>query len=300
MSAESPGSSTAGRVAGSDFGARISALGRTAQRLMRNRVACVGLTLIVAAALIAMFAPLIATHSPTAQVLRDQLQSPSASHWFGTDDVGRDIFSRLVYGTRITLYIVFVTTAISVPIGLLLGAAAGYFGGIVDAALMRLTDVFLALPALILAMALVTAMGPGINNAIVAIALTIWPQMARLARAEAMLVRGAEFIEAARLMGASHVRIWLRHVVPVCISSVVVRATLNMAGVILAASALGFLGLGAQPPTPEWGTMLSSARSYLQGYWWMATFPGLAILLLSLAFNLLGDGLRDVLDPRGR
>jgi peptide/nickel transport system permease protein len=284
----------------SEVAARLASLRHAMARLLRNRLAVLGLAIVLLVLLVALFAPILATHSPTAQSLRDHLQSPSAAHWFGTDDLGRDIFSRLVHGTRITLYVVALVTVISVPIGVVLGAAAGYLGGWVDALLMRVTDVFLALPSLILAMALVTAMGAGIGNAILAIALTLWPQMARLARAEAMLIRQADYIEASRLMGASSARIVLRQVLPICLPSVIVRATLNMSGVILAASALGFLGLGAQPPAPEWGAMLSSARSYLQGYWWMATFPGLAILLLSLAFNLLGDGLRDVLDPRGR
>jgi peptide/nickel transport system permease protein len=296
----SPAEANGLEIPGSERAAQVESLERFGKKLARNPMAILGLVVILFAVTVALLAPILATHPPTAQSLHDQLSSPSQVYWFGTDDLGRDIYSRLIYGARITLYIVGLVTLISVPIGLFLGAAAGYLGGWIDSALMRVTDVFLALPGLILSMAFVAAMGPGIDNAILAIALTLWPQMARLARAESMLIRNSEFIEAARMMGAPALRIVLRHVVPICLPSVIVRATLNMAGVILAASALGFLGLGAQPPTPEWGAMLSSARSYLQGYWWIATFPGLAILLLSLAFNLLGDGLRDILDPRSR
>jgi peptide/nickel transport system permease protein len=184
------------------------------------------------------------------------------------------------------------------PVGLLVGTAAGYFGGWFDTVLMRVTDIFLAFPRLILALAFVSALGPGIENAVIAIALTAWPPYARIARAETLTIRNADFIAAARLSGASGARVLFRHVMPLCLSSVIVRVTLDMAGIILIAAGLGFLGLGAQPPSPEWGAMIASGRKFLLDQWWVATLPGLAICIVSLGFNLLGDGLRDVLDPK--
>ena len=267
-------------------------------RFVRNPLALAGLAIIVALAVVALFAPWIATQDPFAQELTQRLQPPSAAHWFGTDQVGRDLFSRVVYGSRITLYIVFLVGIIVAPIGLAVGAIAGYAGGKVDTVLMRVTDIFLAFPSLVLALAFVAALGPGLLNAVIAIALTHWPGFARLARAETLVVRSSDYIAASRIQGASALRILLRHVIPMCMPSVIVRTSLSMAGVILTAAGLGFLGLGAQPPSPEWGAMLSSGRRFLIDYWWMPTFPGLAIMLVSLAFNLLGDGLRDVLDPR--
>jgi peptide/nickel transport system permease protein len=183
-------------------------------------------------------------------------------------------------------------------VGLAVGTTAGYFGGWTDTVLMRINDIFLSFPGLILALAFVAALGPGIENAVIAIALTAWPPIARLARAETLTVRSSDYIAAVRIQGASPARIILKHIVPMCIPSVVVRITLNMAGIILTAAGLGFLGLGAQPPTPEWGTMLSDALQFIQRAWWVVTFPGFAILLTVLAFNLMGDGLRDALDPK--
>ena len=226
--------------------------------------------------------------------------SPGLPHWFGTDQLGRDIFDRVMWGSRITLYIVGLVSVIVVPVGLAIGVVAGYVGGWVDSALMRLTDVFLAFPRLILALAFVAALGPGLENAVLAIALTSWSPYARIARAEALTLRQSDFILAARSQGIPHLRIIVSHVAPMCISSVVVRLTLDMAGIILTAAGLGFLGLGAQPPTPEWGAMIALGREYLLDQWWVPAFPGLAILVVSLGFNLLGDGLRDVLDPKSR
>ncbi|MCZ8375335.1 MAG: ABC transporter permease [Beijerinckiaceae bacterium] len=264
--------------------------------LRKNPLALIGLIIVVALLLIAAFAPLIAPYDPLAQNLSQRLLPPSSKHWFGTDALGRDIFSRIIHGARITLAIV-VLVVISVgPVGLLIGTVAGYFGGWVDTVLMRVTDVFLAFPRLVLALAFVAVLGPGIENAVIAIACTAWPPYARVARAETLVIRNADYIAAVRLQGAGHGRIILGHVVPMCLSSVIVRTTLDMAGIILTAAGLGFLGLGAQPPLPEWGAMIATGREFIFDQWWVAAFPGLAICLVALGFNLLGDGLRDVLD----
>lgn len=266
----------------------------------RNPLAVTGLAIVAALLLAAAAAPLLATHSPFAQDLASRLLPPGGAHLLGTDELGRDIYSRLVHGARITLVIVVMVVLLVAPIGLLVGCAAGYLGGWVDTALMRLTDIFLAFPRLILALAFVAAVGPGIENAVVAIAVTAWPPYARLARAETLTIRNSDFIAAARLQGASPWRIVLGHVMPLCLSSVIVRMTLDMAGIILTAAGLGFLGLGAQPPAPEWGAMISSGRRFILDQWWVATMPGIAICVVSLGFNLLGDGLRDMLDPKQR
>ncbi|WP_198431692.1 nickel transporter permease [Pseudorhodobacter sp. MZDSW-24AT] len=268
-------------------------------RMRRNPLAMVGLVIILALLFMAAFAPWVATHDPLAQNLSQRLLPPGTpGHWLGTDDFGRDIWSRIVYGSRITLYIVTLVAVTAPVLGLLIGTVAGYFGGWVDQVLMRITDIFLAFPRLILALALVAVLGPGIENAVLAIALTAWPPYARVARAETLTVRTSDYIAAVRLQGAGAGRIIWGHVMPMCLPSVIIRVTLDMAGVILIAAGLGFLGLGVQPPTPEWGLMISSGRKFLFEQWWVATMPGLAIFIVSLGFNLLGDGLRDVLDPR--
>ena len=265
----------------------------------KNRLALLGLTVVLLLLLVAMFAPLLAPYSPTVGDLRTtRLLPPSAAHWFGTDDQGRDILSRLIHGSRITLMVVLLVAVLAAPVGLLVGTVAGYAGGWVDAVLMRITDIFLAFPRLILALAFVAALGPGIENAVLAIAITSWPPYARISRAETLTLRQADFISAVRLVGASPGRIVLRHIMPLCLSSVIVRVTLDMAGIILTAAGLGFLGLGAQPPTPEWGAMIANGRAYVLDQWWVAAAPGAAIFLISLAFNLVGDGLRDALDPK--
>ena len=268
-------------------------------RLRRNRLTMIGLAIVLLLLAVAAFAPWIATHDPLAQNLSQRLLPPlSQGHLMGTDEFGRDIFSRIVYGSRITLYIVTLVALTAPLFGLLVGTVAGYFGGIVDQVLMRITDIFLAFPRLILALALVAVLGPGIENAVLAIALTAWPPYARVARAETLTVRSSDYIAAARLQGAGGARIVWGHVMPMCVPSVIIRVTLDMAGVILTAAGLGFLGLGVQPPLPEWGQMISAGRKFLFDQWWVATMPGLAIATVSLGFNLLGDGLRDVLDPR--
>jgi len=271
---------------------------RNLRRLVRNPLTVIGLVVIALLLLVALFAPLIATHNPLLQDLNNALKAPSATHWFGTDEYGRDIFSRLVYGSRITLYVISLVTVIVGPVGLAVGTISGYFGGKVDTVFMRITDIFISFPSLVLALAFVAALGPGLDHAVMAIALTAWPPIARLARAETLQLRKADYVVAVQLLGASSTRIILRHIVPMCLSSVVIRLTMNMAGIILTAAGLGFLGLGALPPTPEWGTMISTGRRYMLECWWLVAMPGMAIMLVSLAFNLLGDGLRDVLDPR--
>jgi peptide/nickel transport system permease protein len=268
--------------------------------LLRNRLALVGLCLLLLLLLTAIFAPLLASQAPEIQNLAQRLRPPGLGGWFGTDELGRDIYSRIVYGSRITLGIVALVILLVGPVGLLIGCAAGYLGGWLDTVMMRTTDIFLAFPRLILALAFVAAIGPGIENAVIAIALTAWPPYARVARAETITLREADFVSAARLQGASPLRIILKQIAPLCLSSVIVRLTLDMSGIILTAAGLGFLGLGAQPPSPEWGAMISSGRRFILDQWWVAFFPGLAICLAGLGFNLLGDGLRDVLDPKQR
>ncbi|NRP20751.1 putative D,D-dipeptide transport system permease protein DdpC [Ensifer adhaerens] len=266
--------------------------------LLKSPTSAFGLAVLTLLILVAAFAPLIATYDPYAQDLALTLQAPGNGHLFGTDELGRDIFSRLVWGARITLTIIFLVSIVVGPIGLIIGTTAGYLGGKVDTVMMRITDIFLSFPSLILSLAFVAALGPSLNNAIIAIALTSWPPIARLARAEAMTFRKADYISAARLQGASPARIIVKSIMPMCLPSVLIRLTLNMATVILTAAGLGFLGLGAQPPLPEWGAMIATGRRYMLDSWWLVTFPGISILSVSLAFNLLGDGLRDALDPK--
>ena len=266
----------------------------------RNKLAIVGTVIIVLFLLIAALAPLLAPYSPSVQNLPNKLQAPSWEHPFGTDDFGRDILSRVLYGSRIALQIVFIVTLISGILGVIIGITAGYYGGVIDEVLMRLTDMFLAFPRLILAMAIAAMLGPSIVNAIIAISLVQWTQYARLARAEALRVKGQPYIESIRSMGASNLRIIFLHILPMSISPVLVQLTLRMGTVIITASTLGFLGLGAQPPSPEWGIMVADGRSFLIDQWWISIFPGIAIALIVFGFNLLGDGIRDMLDPRLR
>lgn len=269
------------------------------RRLVSNPLSLCGLVVLALLVLVALAGPLLPLPGPTIQVLADRLLPPgSPGHWLGTDQLGRDILSRLVHGARLTLAIAVLVVVVVVPIGMLIGTAAGFFGGWVDRVLMRVTDIALAFPKIVLALALAAALGPGVFNAVIAISITAWPAYARLARAETLRWTQADFIHAARLQGASRLRLLTRYIMPLCASSVIVRATLDMAGIILSVAGLGFLGLGAQPPSPEWGYMVASGRNVLLDAWWVSTLPGLAILVVSLAFNLLGDGLRDAFDPR--
>lgn len=279
--------------------AKISAFYQGWLSFRSNTMAMIGLGILVALVVIAAAAPLLAPHDPFVQDLGNRLAPLwTEGHVFGTDSLGRDILSRLIYGARITLYIVALVALIAPVAGLLVGTISGYVGGWTDTVLMRITDIFLAFPRLVLALAFVAALGAGIENAVLAISLTAWPPYARIARAETLTIRSSDYISAIKLQGAGALRIITKHIWPLCISSLIVRVTLDMAGIILAAAGLGFLGLGAQPPSPEWGAMISEGRRFILDHWWVATVPGLAIFTVSLAFNLLGDGLRDVLDPK--
>jgi peptide/nickel transport system permease protein len=281
--------------------ARLGRAYVTWRRFSANRLALAGLAIILLLLAVAALADVISPYSPVIGDLRgSRLLPPGAEHWLGTDDQGRDILSRIIHGSRLTLFVVVLVAIIAAPIGLLVGTVAGYAGGWTDAILMRVTDIFLAFPKLILALAFVAALGPGIENAVIAIAITSWPPYARIARAETMTVRNSDYIKAVQIMGASPARIVIRHIMPLCISSLIVHVTLDMAGIILTAAGLGFLGLGAQPPLPEWGAMIAIGRRYMLESWWLVAFPGGAILAVSLAFNLIGDGLRDALDPKQR
>lgn len=280
--------------------ARRAEFNRFVSRFRRNRLGMAGLAILVLLVLCAILAPVLATHDPYLPDLGKRLSAPGAEFWLGADELGRDIYTRILYGSRLTLMIVLQVVVTAAPVGLVVGAISGTYGGIVDKIFMRVTDVFLAVPKLLLALAFVAALGPGIFNAVLAITLKAWPPYARMARAEALVVRNADYVNAARLAGASQAYLIVRHIMPMCLSSVIVRMTLDMAGVILIAAGLGFIGLGAQPPLPEWGAMISTGRKFIFDQWWVATMPGIAIFLVCLGFNLLGDAMRDLLDPHLR
>ncbi len=269
-----------------------------------NRGAVIGLWVFVVIIALAILAPLIAPHDPIHQY-RDFMKVPpvwqaggKAEFLLGTDELGRDILSRLLYGAQYSLLVGFVIVAISMCIGIVVGAIAGFFGGAVDAAFMRVMDIMLSFPSLLLALVLVAILGPGLINAIIAITLVLLPHFSRLTRAAVMAEKECDYVTAARLAGAGRLRLMFRTVLPNCLAPLVVQATMSFSNAILEVAALGFLNMGAQPPTPEWGTMLASAREFITSAWWIVTFPGLAILITVLAINLIGDGLRDALDPK--
>jgi len=266
----------------------------------KNKLAMVGTVIILGFIIVAIFAPVLAPYDPYQQNLHNRLAPPSREHLLGTDQFGRDVLSRIIWGTRIELKIIFLVTVISTAIGTIIGLISGYFGGAVDEILMRITDMFLAFPSLVLAMAFAAALGPSLTNAIIAISVITWTVYARLVRAETMKIKSTLYIEAIRALGAGTFRILFLHILPMTISPILVQMTLRMGTIILTAAGLGFLGLGAQPPTPEWGAMVSDGRLYMMNAWWISTFSGLAIALVVLGFNLLGDGIRDILDPRLR
>lgn len=285
-----------------------SALGSARKRRLRFVVwtfrgsasGLLGLALVTLFLLLAALGPMIAPYpadATGAMHLAQRLQPPSAAHWFGTDEMGCDILSRVVIGTRTSLWVGLVITLVASLIGVPLGIAAGYLGGPLRAVIMRVTDVFLSVPGLVLALAIVAALGPGVMHGVVALSLVWWPGYVRLIEAKALTLRGEPYVEAARTMGASHGFVLIRHILPNCVSPLIVKASMDMGLAILAVASLGFIGLGAKPPAPEWGAMVSVARSYMPDWWWYSFFPGLFIFLTVLGFNLFGDGLRDMLDP---
>ncbi|MDY0276003.1 MAG: ABC transporter permease subunit [Desulfomicrobium sp.] len=278
----------------------VRELGLTLRILSRNPSAVLGGMIIMTMAFLALAAPFIAPYDPIMLSLPDRLQSPGSAHFFGTDELGRDIFSRILYGARISLTIGLLVVGVAGITGSLIGAVAGYFGGVIDNVIMRCMDVILSFPALVLALSLAAAMGPSLVNAILATAVVMIPKFARLVRGEALAIREMPFVAASRVAGAGHLRIIFRHILPNCLNAAIVLATLTLGDAILIAASLSFIGLGAQPPTPEWGAMIASGRKFLMDQWWYATFPGLFILVTVIGFNIFGDAVRDVLDPRIR
>ncbi|GAB3031938.1 nickel transporter permease [Natronobiforma cellulositropha] len=276
---------------------RHPAFSRLLGDLRRNPLTLAGALIVAALALVAVVGPVVLTTDPTAQDLPNRLQPPSAAHPLGTDQLGRDVLTRLVYGARLSLGIALAVTAIRVVVGTTVGVVAGYAGGWVDEALMRLVDVQLAFPGLVLALVVAGILGPSLRNVMLALAVVGWATYARVVRATVLSVSEREYVDAARLFGTPPRRIARRHLLPAVLNPVLVLATLNLGTVVLATAGLSFIGLGAQPPTPEWGTMLAGGRDYLRSAWWLVNAPGLAIVLTVLGFNLLGDGLRDALDP---
>ncbi len=270
------------------------------RHILKNRLSLTGLVLIFALVVFAVIGPYVAPYDPYTTDPINKLEDPSKAHVFGTDNLGRDILTRVLYGARISMTIAVIILLVSGTIGTFIGIIAGYFGGGIDNILMRITDIFLAFPRLILAMAVAAALGRSLNNVVLAVAFTTWTIFARLARGQALAVKEEDYVEAARASGATNWRILSVHVLPLCISPVIIQGTIAMGGIILIVAGLGFVGFGAQPPTPEWGVMVSDGRNYLPTAWWACVFPGLAIMFTVLGFNLLGDGVRDILDPRRR
>ncbi|MEY8339284.1 ABC transporter permease [Lachnospiraceae bacterium 62-35] len=268
--------------------------------LSRNKMAVLGLVILIILLITGIFADVIAPYDYAKQDLPNAFQHPNASHFFGTDEFGRDIFSRIVYGARMSLLVGFVSVGIAVLIGGALGAVAGYYGKRIDDTIMRLMDVLLAVPQTLLAIAIVAALGTGLINLMIAVGISSVPTYARIVRASVLTIREEEYIEAARASGTSNAKIIIKHILPNCVAPVIVQVTLGIAGAILTAAGMSFIGLGIQPPNPEWGNMLSTGRDYIRGYAYMTMFPGLAIVITVLSLNLLGDGLRDALDPKLR
>ena len=275
-------------------------LRRNLKRFMiGNRLNLIGVTIVVIFFFLAIFGEAISPHDPYGQDIQgSKFLAPSFTHPLGTDELGRDVFSRILTGTRFSLQVAAVVLSFAVVFGTIVGAVSGFFGGIVDEVLMRVTDMFLAFPALILAIAIAATLGKSLTNTMIALATVFWPWYARLVRAQVLSIRERDFVDAARSIGLSSWRLMFRHVLPNAISVVIIQVTLDVGYAILSTSSLSFIGLGAQPPSPEWGTMLSTARSFFREAWWYMTFPGVALTLTVFAFNVLGDGLQDALDPR--
>ncbi|WP_243109426.1 ABC transporter permease [Anaerophilus nitritogenes] len=268
------------------------------RRLKQNKSAMVGLLIIIILILSAILAPFIAPYGIDDQDLLNTLQTPSKDHWMGTDNFGRDIFSRIVYGSIISLQVGFISVGIAMIVGGSLGAIAGYYGGKLDNLIMRMMDILLAIPSILLAISIVAALGHGLKNVMIAVGISSIPSYARIVRASVLTLKDQEFVEAARAVGTNNTRIILKHIIPNSMAPIIVQATLGVAGAILSAAGLSFIGLGIQLPTPEWGAMLSSGRQFIRDYPHMTAFPGLAIMITIFGLNLLGDGLRDALDPR--
>ncbi|MFT9848648.1 nickel transporter permease [Aneurinibacillus sp. REN35] len=267
-------------------------------QLKKQKTALVGLFVILFFIVVGLLAPIITSQPWDGQNLADKLKPPSAQHWFGTDDLGRDIFTRVVYGARISLWVGFFSVVGSIVAGTALGLVAGYFGRWVDTIISRLFDIILAFPSILLAIAIVTILGPGLSNALIAIAIINVPTYGRLVRSRVLSIKEEEYVTAAKVLGMSHARILFSHILPNSMAPIIVQGTLGVATAVLEAAALGFLGLGAQAPQPEWGKMISDSRQYITAAYWTVLFPGLAIMLTVLGFNLFGDGLRDALDPK--
>ncbi|MCI8837312.1 MAG: ABC transporter permease [Hungatella sp.] len=270
------------------------------QRLARNKMAMLGLAILVVLVLCAVFADAIADYETkvVAQNIANRLKGPSAEHWFGTDEFGRDIFARIIHGSRVSLVVGLISVSVSLILGGILGAFAGFYGGRIDNVIMRVMDIFLAVPSTLLAMTIVAALGSSLVNVMLAIGVSGIPTYARIVRAAVMSVKDQEFVEASRAIGATNVTTIFREIIPNCLAPIIVQATLSVAGAILSTASLSFIGLGVQPPDPEWGAMLSGGRNFLRDAVHLTLFPGLAIVITILALNLLGDGLRDALDPR--
>ena len=291
---------TAAATVAASIPPEISPGRRALDRLARRRGAMIALGVVVFFVVLALLAPGIAPYDPLATSWSAVRKAPTAAHWFGTDEIGRDVLSRVVWGTRASLLAGFVSVSISLAFGVPIGLLAGYVGGWVDALISRITDAMLACPFLILAIALAAFLGPSLTNAMIAIGISATPVFVRLTRAQVLHVKVEDYVEAARAIGNSHLRIALRHVLPNIVPPLIVQATLAIAAAIIAEAALSFLGLGQQPPAPSWGSMLNTAKNYIDNAPWMAIWPGVSIFLLVLSFNLLGDGLRDAFDPRQR
>ncbi|SKA10355.1 nickel transporter permease [Selenihalanaerobacter shriftii] len=268
------------------------------KRLLRNKTAVFGLGIIAILIILAITAPYIAPYDPNKVDVISRLEAPSFDHWLGTDELGRDILSRIIYGSRISLQVGVISVSIALVFGVFLGTVAGYYGGIINTLIMRVIDVMLAFPSILLAIAIMAILGPQLSNAMIAIGIVNLPRFARIVRSSVITVKEAEYVESAKALGANDPRILLRHLLPNCMAPIIVQATLSIATAILEAAGLSFLGLGAQPPTPEWGAMLSAGRSAIQLAPWVVAFPGIAIVITVLGFNLFGDGLRDALDPK--
>ncbi len=275
-----------------------SQLRRIFKQWLRNRRAVVGGIILLIIIFMAVFAPYVTTHDPVRQNIRNQLKPPSREHIFGTDQFGRDIYSRVVYGARLSLRVGFLSISFALVVGCLLGLISGYYGGWLDMLIMRIIDILLALPGFLLALSIVAALGPGLENVIMAIGVSYVPSFARMMRSSVLATRELDYVDAAQALGASDWRIIFLHILPNSLSPIIVLTTLSMAGAVLSAAGLSFLGMGAQPPTPEWGSMIATARGFIRVSHWPVTIPGLAIFTTVMCLNLVGDGLRDALDPR--